>query len=66
MQMLYLMILMIDPCNYYADISEIAATAVSFCVSSSVPYSIFKGFFIPYTTLTYFQNIFMQMLLQLF
>jgi hypothetical protein len=39
MQLLYAMILMIDPCNSYADISEIIATAVSFGKFSSVPYS---------------------------
>jgi hypothetical protein len=39
MQLLYAMILMIDPCNSYADISEITATAVSIGVSSSVPKS---------------------------
>jgi hypothetical protein len=39
MQMLYAMILIIDPCNSYADISEITAAAISFGVFSSVPYS---------------------------
>jgi hypothetical protein len=39
MQMLYLIILMIDPCNSYADISKITTNAVSIGVSSSVPYS---------------------------
>jgi hypothetical protein len=39
MQMLYLMILMIEPCTSYADTSEITATAVYVGVSSSVPYS---------------------------
>jgi hypothetical protein len=39
MQMLYAMILIIDPCNSYADISEITATVFSIGVSSFVPYS---------------------------
>jgi hypothetical protein len=39
MQLLYAMILVIDPCNFYADISEITANAVSFGKFSSVPYS---------------------------
>jgi hypothetical protein len=39
MQILYAIILMIDPCNSYAGISEITGTAVSFGLFSSVPYS---------------------------
>jgi hypothetical protein len=61
MQLLYAMFLMIDPCNYYTDISEITATAVSIGVSSSVPFSELNKL-IPYSTLTYFQNLFMQMI----
>jgi hypothetical protein len=33
------MILMIDPCNSYADLSKITATAVFLYVITSVPYS---------------------------
>jgi hypothetical protein len=38
MQMLYVMILIIDPYHSSTDLSEITVTAVSVCVFSSVPY----------------------------
>jgi hypothetical protein len=38
MQMVYLMIFMIDPCNSNADLSEITATGVFLYVFFTVPY----------------------------
>jgi hypothetical protein len=40
MQILYAMILVIDVCNAYADISGIIANGVILWISSSVPYSV--------------------------